>query len=310
MRIVFMGTPDFAVPILKALIESRHEVAAVYTKPDEPKGRSGRLTPSPVKEFALLHGIPVVTPKSLKKPERVEKLRSFSPDAIVVAAYGLILRKEVLELPKYGCINVHASLLPKYRGAAPIQWAILNGERFSGVTIMQMNEGLDTGDILKTVEIPLDEKETAGSLFDKLSVLGAEPLLQVLDEAEAGTLHPVPQTESPTEYAKMLTKEMGKLDFSESAVVLERKIRGFSPWPSAYSTLNGRLFKFLEADVSEDSVSAVPGTVTAVTKDSFTVVTGEGSLVVKRIQPEGKKAMTSAEYLRGNAFQPGSVFGD
>ena len=309
MRIVFMGTPDFAVPVLRALNESRHEVVAVYTKRDEPKGRSGKPAPSPVKEYALSAGLTVVTPPSFRKPERVEKLASFHPDVIVVAAYGLILRKDVLEIPKYGCINVHASLLPKYRGAAPIQWAILNGETETGITIMQMNEGLDTGDILKQKVIPIDPEETAGSLFDKLSNLGEGPLLEVLDEAEAGTLTPEPQGESPTEYAKMLTKEMGDLDFTESAEALERKVRAFSPWPSAYSLLSGKRIKILEAEVSEECVEALPGTVTGVTKDAFTVATGKGGLKVTRLQPEGKKAMTAAEYLRGNALSAGVRFG-
>lgn len=309
MRIVFMGTPDFAVPTLKALIESRHDVVAVYTKPDEIRGRDQKPSYSPVKKCALSYGIPVVQPKSLKWASRVEELSSFSPDVIVVAAYGLILRKNVLELPKYGCINVHASLLPKYRGAAPIQWTVLNGEKETGITVMQMDEGLDTGDILKTVRIPVDPKETAGSLFDKLSLLGGEALLQVLDEAERGDLHPVPQGESTTEYAKMLTKEMGRLDFSNAAVVLERQIRGFSPWPSAYSDLNGRLVKILAAEVISEQFDDEPGTIVRIDKDSFTVSTGEGGLLVTGIQLEGKKAMDTASFLRGNVLTVGTVLG-
>lgn len=308
MRIVFMGTPDFAVPTLKALIESRHEVVAVYTKPDEIRGRGNRVSFSPVKETALQYGIPVVQPKSLKWASRVAELAAFAPDVIVVVAYGLILRKNVLELPKYGCINVHASLLPKYRGAAPIQWTVLNGERETGVTIMQMNEGLDTGDILETVTVPVAEKETAGSLFDKLSVLGGAPLLNVLDQAEKGTLHPVKQGDSPTEYASMLTKETGLIDFSLDAVTLERRVRGLYPWPSAYTYRNGKLLKILSADVVALSGGFRPGTVATVTKKDFTIATGEGGLKVTKVQPEGKRPMDTDAYLRGNPVLPGETF--
>ncbi|MBR3036637.1 MAG: methionyl-tRNA formyltransferase, partial [Lachnospiraceae bacterium] len=217
MRIVFMGTPDFSVPTLDALVHSRHEVVGVYTQPDREQGRGKKIVFSPVKTYALSAGIPVFQPKNLRKQETVDALRALSPDVIVVVAYGVILRQNVLTLPVYGCINVHASLLPKYRGAAPIQWAILDGEKKTGVTIMQMDEGLDTGNIMKQVECPIDPKETGESLFEKLSQLGGPALLTVLDEVEDGTVVSVPQGDSPTAYAKMLEKSMGALDLSEDA---------------------------------------------------------------------------------------------
>ena len=309
MRIVFMGTPDFAVPTLEALIAGGHEVVSVYTKPDEERGRGKQVSFSPVKTCALRYGIPVMQPKSLKWASRVEELKAFRPDVIVVVAYGLILRKSVLDIPKYGCINVHASLLPKYRGAAPIQWAVLNGEEKSGITIMQMDEGLDTGDILKQVEIVLDPKETAESLFEKLSVLGGPALLEVLREAESGELKPVPQGESTTPYASMLQKEMGELDFSLSAAELERRIRGLYSWPSAYTYLDGKLLKILSADVVERTYDALPGTVAESDADSFVIAAGDGGLRVLRVQLEGKKAMNTDAFLRGHALKTGTRLG-
>ncbi len=304
-----MGTPDFAVRILAALHESRHEVVAVYTQPDEPKGRGKQLAISPVKQYALEHGLLVRQPKSLKRDLTLERMRATEADVIVVAAYGKILRKDVLEMKRFGCVNVHASLLPAYRGAAPIQWAVLNGERESGVTIMQMNEGLDTGDILKTVSIPLDEKETSGSLFEKLAALGGPALLSVLDEIEAGTATPVPQGETTTPYAKMLDKSMGEIDFSKSAVEIERLIRGMDPWPSAYTELQGKLLKIWQADVLEQTVDALPGTVVEVGKRDFTVAAGQGSLKILEVQPEGKKRMSADAFLRGARLEAGVRLG-
>lgn len=309
MKIIFMGTPDFAVPTLEALISAGHEITAVYTKPDEEQGRGKKIRFSPVKEAALSHNIPVYQPKSLKKAEQVEILRNIEADVIIVVAYGLILRKNVLEMKKYGCINVHASLLPSYRGAAPIQWAVINGEEKSGVTIMQMNEGLDTGDILSVREIPLDSKETGDSLFEKLSRLGGPLLLETLEKLEKGEITPVPQGETDTMYAKMLTKEMGNLSFTEDAVTLERLIRGLNSWPSAYTRLDGKLLKIWEAEVVKGKENVAPGTVVEVTKRDFTIQCGSGALKVLSLQPEGKKRMDTDAFLRGNAVTEGTVLG-
>ena len=236
MRIVFMGTPDFAVPTLTALIEGGHEVVAVVTQPDKPKGRGKAVLMTPVKEKAIEYEIPVYQPVKVRDPEFVELLKTLAPDAIVVVAFGQILPKSILDLPKYGCVNVHASLLPKYRGAAPIQWAVIDGEKESGVTTMMMDVGLDTGDMLEQKAIPLDEKETGGSLFDKLSALGGSMILSTLKGLENGTITRTPQGESGTSYAKMLTKEMGHIDWTKDAVSIERLVRGLNPWPSAYTS--------------------------------------------------------------------------
>ena len=299
MRIVFMGTPDFAVPTLQALAESKHQVVGVYTQPDREQGRGKKTAYSPVKSFALSHGIPVFQPKSLKKQERADEIRALRPDVIIVVAYGVILRDNILSIPRYGCINVHASLLPKYRGAAPIQWALLCGEEKTGVTVMQMDAGLDTGDILKTVEYEIRPKETGESLFDRLSVLGGPALLEVLEEAEAGVLHPIPQGDSPTPYAKMLDKAMGKLDFTENAEVLERKVRAFYSWPAAYCFRQGKMLKVRDSETVYYEGDALPGTVIEVTKKAFTVACGKDALQFLSVQPEGKKWMEADAYLRG-----------
>ncbi|MBP5295540.1 MAG: methionyl-tRNA formyltransferase [Lachnospiraceae bacterium] len=307
MKIIFMGTPDFAVPTLKALIDSRHEVTAVYTKPDQEAGRGRKLVFSPVKEAALQAGIPVYQPEKLGK-SAVEEMRSIPADVIVVAAYGKILRPSVLYMKRFGCMNVHASLLPKYRGAAPIQWAVLNGETESGVTIMQMNEGLDTGDILYQEKLLLSEDETSGSLFEKLSLLGGPSILKVLDLAEAGLLNPMPQGETTTEYARMLVKEDGVLDFQKSAVENERFIRGMYPWPSAQAEFRGRSVRIYAAKALPDDSDALPGTVSKVTKHGFTIRCGEGALNILSLQPEGKKEMSADAFLRGYRVVPGESF--
>lgn len=308
MRVLFMGTPDFAVNTLESLIQSEHEVIGVVTQPDKPKGRSGKMQFSPVKEKALEHGIDVYQPQKVREAEFIEEVRRMNPDAIVVVAFGQILPKEFLELPKYGCLNVHASLLPKLRGAAPIQWAVIQGEKESGVTIMQMDEGIDTGDILLTERYTLDEKETGGSLFEHLAEFGGPMILKVLQAAEAGTLQPVPQKEEEHTYVKMLSKSVGEMDFSKSAVELERLIRGLNPWPSAYCYLDGKMLKIWEADVLEEADDeAEYGTVTAVAKDSFTVKTGEGALKIYSVQLEGKKRMDTGAFLRGYSLKCGTV---
>lgn len=319
MKIVFMGTPDFAVGALEALIEAGHEIVAVVTQPDKAKGRSDKLTFSPVKECAVTHNIPVLQPERIKRPEAVEELKGFPADVFVVAAFGQILSKEILEMPKFGCLNIHASLLPKYRGSSPIQWAVINGEEKSGVTIMQMNEGLDTGDILYQKEILLDKKETGESLFDRLAVLGAQAIVEALPLLAEGKLTPVPQKDEEATHTVMLNKAMGKIDFEKSAVEIERLIRGLNSWPSAYTSFNGKQLKIWEADLGEEAEltaeaasalkEAKPGEVIAVEKDKFAVKCGDGFLWILSVQLEGKKRMLTKDFLLGNPMQKGISLG-
>lgn len=308
MRIVFMGTPDFAVPTLESLVKGGHEVIAAVTQPDKPKGRGKAVLMTPVKEKALECDIPVYQPVKARDPEFVEILKGMNPDVIVVVAFGQLLPKAILDIPKYGCVNVHASLLPKYRGAAPIQWAVIDGEEKSGVTTMLMNEGLDTGDMLEKVEYVLDAKETGGSLFDKLSALGGELILSTLEKLENGTITRTPQGETPTAYAKMLKKSMGEIDWSMEAVKIERLIRGLNPWPSAYTSLKGKTVKIWAAEVVDGEVTGNPGRAT-VTKDQILVETGEGFLSITELQLEGKKRMETAAFLRGFAVEDQTLFG-
>lgn len=322
MRLIFMGTPDFAVPTLKVLQESgKHEIVGVYTQQDKETGRGKKISVSPVKQYALEQNIPVFQPKGFKRQEVLDEMKSLNADAIVVVAYGKILRKSVLEMTPYGCFNVHGSLLPKYRGAAPIQWAILDGEEKTGITIMKMDEGLDTGDILLQEEVEITKDETGDSLFEKMSVLGGPLMLQVLEMAQKGNLNPIQQGESPTAYAKMLEKTMGNLDFSEDAIVLERKIRGFNSWPSAYTKKEGKLYKIFKAEVvSADETKKLlsenmidkneAGSVIDIRKNDFTILTGKGALKILEIQPEGKKRMDSGSFLRGAKISLGEAFGD
>lgn len=307
MKIVFMGTPDFASGALEALIEAGHEITAVYTQPDKPKGRGKEVQMTPVKEVALKYDIPVYQPVRIKNAEEVALLRSIEADIYVVAAFGQILSQEILDIPKYGCVNIHASLLPKYRGAAPIQWAVIDGEEKTGVTIMQMNAGCDTGDILYTKEYVLDAKETGASLFDKLMVLGAEAIVEALPLIEAGKLIPVPQNDAEATHAAKLSKELGKLDFDKPAVVLERLIRGLNSWPSAYTSFRGKQLKIWEAEVVD--AKGTPGTIVAVDKESITVATGEGGLRILSLQLEGKKRMDTKDFLLGYPVAAGEVFG-
>lgn len=305
MKVIFMGTPDFAVGTLKSLIASEHEVTAVVTQPDKPKGRGKAMQFPPVKEVAVEAGIPVLQPGRVREPETVEAIRNIEADVIVVVAFGQIIPKEILTMKKYGCINVHASLLPKYRGAAPIQWAVIDGEKESGVTTMQMDEGLDTGDMLLKAVVPLEKEETGGSLFDKLSSTGAGLLLETLAGLEKGTILPEKQGESPTAYAKMLKKEMGLIDWTKSAEELERLVRGLNPWPSAYSHLNGKTLKIWQAEVEERDSENEPGTVVFVSKDGFGVQTGKGILKIRELQLEGKKRMDAGAFLRGYQMEEG-----
>lgn len=300
MRVIFMGTPDFAVATLQALIDARHEVIGVFTQPDKPRGRSDRLVMSPVKELALAHDIPVYQPVRVREPEYVEQIQKMNADVIVVVAFGQILPKSILEAPRYGCINVHASLLPMYRGAAPIQWAVIDGRETSGVTTMQMDAGVDTGDILLRREIPLDARETAGTLFEKLSGVGAGLLIETLEQAEAGTLKPQKQDDSRATHAKMLNKELGRLDFTKDAASLERLIRGLNPWPSAFGCYNGKIMKIWDARVVETSMNGNPGEIIEVDRESFTVKCAVGALKVLELQLEGKKRMRTADFLRGS----------
>lgn len=309
MRILFMGTPDFAVETLETLIYSEHEVIGVVTQPDKPKGRGGKVQFSPVKEAAIEAGIPVFQPNRVRDGAFIEQLRSILPDVIVVVAFGQLLTKEILELPRYGCLNVHASLLPKLRGAAPIQWSVIDGDKESGVTIQQMDEGLDTGDILLVEKYTLDPKETGGSLFDKLAKLGGPMILKVLQMAEEGSLQPQKQDDAQHTYAKRLSKATGQMDFTKPAKELERLIRGLNPWPSAFCFLNGKMLKIWEADVIEDTVSSdqdtEAGMIVDVAKDSFDVKTKDGLLRVYEVQLEGKKRMRCDAFLRGFSLEKG-----
>lgn len=296
-----MGTPDFSVGTLEALIAAGHDVCLAVTQPDKPKGRGGKMQYTPVKEKALFYDIPVYQPKRVRDPECVEELRKYKADVIVVIAFGQILPKSILELTPYGCINVHASLLPKYRGAAPIQWAVINGEKESGVTIMQMDEGLDTGDMIDKVVVPLAEDETGGSLFDKLSQAGARLCVKVLKDLEEGNAVREKQPEeSTTPYASMISKKMGEIDWNRSAKSIEQLIRGLDPWPSAYTKLQGKTLKLWKAEAQKENVpEGVPGEVVKVERDTFCIQTGDGILKIEEVQLEGKKRMDTAAFLRG-----------
>lgn len=311
MRVIFMGTPDFAVPTLQAVIDAGHELAAVFTQPDKAKGRGKAVVYTPVKEKALEYHIPVYQPVKVRDPEVIEQIRQMKPDVIVVVAFGQLLPKTLLDIPPYGCINVHASLLPKYRGAAPIQWAVINGEKISGVTTMYMAEGLDTGDMILKEEVMLDEKETGGSLHDKLSVIGAALLVKTLNMLKEGTAVREKQDDSlKGQYAKMLDKHMGAIDFNEPAEKIERLIRGLNPWPSAYTKLNGKTCKFWLADVDSRDYDGVCGEVVKVTKNDFVIKTGQGGLIVKELQLEGKKRMDAGAFMRGVPIKEGVIFGE
>ena len=299
MKIVFMGTPDFSVNALENIVKAGHDVVGVITQPDKPKGRGGKMQYTPVKEKALELGLDVYQPQRVKETEFIEKLKEMNPDAIVVIAFGQILPKAILDMPKYGCINVHASLLPKYRGAAPIQWSVIDGEKETGVTTMYMNEGLDTGDIIDKVVVPIDKKETGGSLFDKLAIGGGKLILKTLIELENGTAVRTPQDDSKSNYAGMINKQLGKIDFNKSANEIERLIRGLNPWPSAYTKMDGKTLKIWDADVDDSENDSAPGTITEVGKDFIRVATGKGSLKILELQLEGKKRMKTRDFLNG-----------
>ncbi|MEJ8744693.1 methionyl-tRNA formyltransferase [Mediterraneibacter sp. HCN-7094] len=308
MRIIFMGTPDFSVGTLEALVEAGHEVCLVVTQPDKPKGRGKEMQYTPVKEAALKHGIEVYQPRRIREAECVEKLRQYNADIMVVIAFGQIIPKEILEMVPYGCVNVHASLLPKYRGAAPIQWSIIDGEAVTGVTTMQMDEGLDTGDMLLKTEVPITAEETGESLHDKLAKAGAALCVETLAKLQEGSIVPEKQGESPTAYAKMLDKKLGNIDWTKSAAEIERLVRGLNSWPSAYTYWNKKVVKIWKASVTDENSNEQVGTVVKVEKDGFYVQTGNGLLKVLELQIPGKKRMDAGAFLRGYTIEPGEVF--
>ena len=312
MKIVFMGTPDLAASALKSLMEAGHEIVLVVTQPDKPKGRSGQLQISPVKAVALEAGIPVFQPAKIRLPEEVAELKKYDADVYIVAAFGQILTQEILDIPRLGCLNIHASLLPKYRGAAPIQYVIVDGEEKTGVTIQQMNAGIDTGDILYTVETDITENETFETLHDRLAELGAKAIVDMLPLLEAGKITPVPQNDAESSYVKIIRKEQGHIDFTKSAISVERLVRGLNPWPSAFTFLNGKQMKIWVAKaIADGSCAEVAecGTVVAVARDSIDVQTAEGVLRIFELQLEGKKRMTAQAFLLGMKIPVGTKLG-
>jgi len=310
INMVFMGTPDLAATVLQALLDAEYSVSAVVTQPDKPKGRGKAMACSPVKELAVESGIPVLQPERAKDEAFIEELRAYNPDIIVVAAYGKILPKAILDMPKYGCINVHTSLLPDYKGAAPIQWAILNGEKETGVTIMYMDEGCDTGDIISAETLRIADDETGGSLHDKLAKLGGELLVRTLPSVLDGSCSRTPQEKGVGRYVSIIDKSLGNLNFACPAVELERYIRGLDPWPCAFTKLDGKLLKLWKAYVIDEETEETPGTVLAGDKKALRVATGDGILAVTELQPEGKRRMKTEEYLNGCAVEAGTVLGE
>lgn len=305
MRVIFMGTPDFAVPSLEALL-TKHEVVLVVTQPDKPKGRGKKMVPTPVKACALEHGIPVLQPEKVKEPEFVEQLRSYEPDLIAVTAFGQILSEPILEMPKYGCINVHGSLLPKYRGAAPMQWSIIDGEKVTGITTMYMAKGLDSGDMLLKAEVEITDEDTFATIHDKMAVTGANLLLDTLDQLEAGTLERIPQDHDAATYAPMITKETGHIDWSKNRQDIINLIRGLNPVPAAYTIYKEEVLKIFGAVISDVQVDdAANGEIVAVVKKGFVVKCGDGCLLITEVQARGGKRMMTDAYLRGHAMKEG-----
>ncbi len=307
LRVVFMGTPEFACPTLQRLVERGHEVVAVVTQPDRPKGRGQKPVPPPVKELAERHGIQVLQPARVRAPEFVEQLREIAPDLVVVVAFGQILPKSLLEIPRYGCINVHASLLPRYRGAAPLNWCIINGETETGVTTMLMDVGLDTGDMLVKKATPIDPEEDARSLHDRLSILGAEALDDTLGLLAAGRLSPEKQDDSLSCYAPMLKKEDGLIDWNREPVAVRNLVRGMNPWPGAFTYLDGKLVKVFRVATGEGL--GVPGTVLKADREGIEVACNGGSLILLELQLEGKKRLFARDFLAGCRIGPGTVLG-
>ncbi|MCM1025447.1 MAG: methionyl-tRNA formyltransferase [Roseburia sp.] len=311
MKIVFMGTPDFAAGALRALIRAGHEITAAVTQPDKPQGRSGEPQPSPVKRCAAEHGIAVLQPKKIRTPEAVAELKAYPADVFIVAAFGQILSQEILELPPYGCLNIHASLLPKYRGASPIQRAILDGEEKTGITIMQMDPGIDTGDILYQKETVIEPEDNYETLHDKLMLLGGEAVTEALGLLEAGKLTPRKQNDAESCYAAMIDKSMGQINFSRPAIEIDRLIRGLTPWPSAYTEYRGKQLKIWKArpTVTENTFGRKPGEILRVEKDAVVAAAGEGALRILELQLAGKKRMTARDFLLGVRMTPGEILG-
>lgn len=311
MNIVFMGTPAFAVPCLDMLVAEGYNITAVVTQPDRPQGRKKVLAPTPVKEAALRHGIPVLQPQRLRSPEAVAELSKYEPDMIVTAAYGQILPQSVLDMPSLGCLNVHGSLLPKYRGGAPIQRCIINGEKATGITLMYMAAGLDTGDMIARVEVPIEDDDTAGTMFEKLSFAGAALLKEQLPRLTGGKVQAEPQNDEEATYAPNLTREDEKIDWTRTSREIYNQIRGLVPFSGGFTLWNGEVFKVWSAAVPENgalvSDQAVPGTVLALTDNGIVVKTGDGSLTLTTVQPSGKKALDAAQFTRGTSMTTGTV---
>ncbi|MDF2877681.1 MAG: methionyl-tRNA formyltransferase [Clostridia bacterium] len=310
MNIVFMGTPEFAVPTLEMLIKENHSVCAVVTQPDKPKGRGKKEMMPPVKEAALKHDIPVLQPARIKGDETFYKhIQSLNPDVIVVVAFGQILPKTILDIPRYGCINIHGSLLPKYRGAAPIQWSVINGDETTGVTIMYMDEAMDTGDMLLKKEMPISKQDTYGTLHDKMKWIGAEALKEALPMIEAGGQARQKQNDDESTYAPMIHKSLGELNWNQSSKALDALIRGLNPWPAGYTYYKGEIVKIWQAKPMDDTSKEAPGTILAVDKKGICVQTGQGCLVIEEIQMPNKKRMPVSEYIKGNVIDQGIMFG-
>jgi methionyl-tRNA formyltransferase len=309
MMVIFMGTPSFAVPTLQAIHESEHELIGVVTQPDRPRGRGRKVRISPVKELAMALRLPVIQPHTTKDNAFIGEVRRMSPDLIVVAAYGRILTRDLLNIPPLGCINIHASLLPKYRGAAPIQWAIVNGERKTGVTIMKMDEGMDTGDILMVQEVEIRDEDTAQSLHDRLARVGAGLIVKAMDGLEKKTLQSIPQNHRQASYAPQLGKEDGLIDWSLEARAILNRIRGFNPWPGAFTYLKGSRLKIFNGEVIHEEAREEPGTVVQSGPKGVKVTTGKGSLLIKEVQLEGRKRMPMGEFIIGNEIRPGTKMG-
>lgn len=309
MKIVFMGTPDYAAESLRALIKAGHEITLVVTQPDRAKGRSNQLIPSPVKEVALENGIPVFQPLKIKTPESVAELKKYEADVFVVAAFGQIVSQEILDMPRLGCINIHASLLPRFRGASPIQNVILAGDEKTGVTIMQMDAGIDTGDILYKKELVIDNDETFETLHDRLMYLGGQAICEALPLLEEGKLIGEKQDESKSCYAKLISKEMGQIDFSKSAFEIDRLVRGMNPWPSAFTHLNGKQLKVWKVSIVNETnpKNVKPGEIVAIAKDYFEVATKEGNIRIVELQLEGKKRMLTKDFLLGMKLEVGMI---
>ena len=309
MKIVFMGTPDIAVGCLQTIIDEKHEILGVVTQPDKPVGRGKKLGMPPVKELALKYDLPVYQPVKARDEEFVNILKELNPDLIVVVAFGQILPKSILDIPKLGCINVHVSLLPKYRGAAPINWVIINGEKKTGVTTMYMDEGLDTGDMILTSEFDLDDEITAGELHDKMAVIGAQTLKETIDLIEKGEAPRIPQNHDEFTYAPIMNKSLGNINWNKPAKEIHNLVRGVNPWPSAYTTYNDATMKIWKTEVLNENSDKEPGTILSVDKEGIKVSTNDNVILVKEIQMPGKKRVLVSEYIKGNSIDTNVLLG-